>query len=883
MGMKGAWLKLRALLRPDAAERDLDDEVRLHLEMETEKNLRAGMEPDEARREAYRAFGGVERFKEQARDVGRPGWLEDTARDVRFAARSLRRSPAFAATTLLTLALGVGATTAVFSVVRGVLLRPLPFPASGELTTVWLTNPRDGIDEDITSWPNFADWRAQGRSFEHMVAVRTATVALTGEGDPEELVAGVVSEGFFEMLGAPLALGRGFLPDEVEERAQRVTVLSHALWTRRFGADPGLVGRTVQLGGEGYRVVGVAAAGRRHPADAELWIPLDLAGGPLAELREARSALWLPILGRLADGVSLSAAQSEMSTVAARLADAYPEANEGMGIRLEPLHETLVGDVRAPLLVLLGAVVFVLLVGCANVANLLMVRGSARGREMAVRLSMGAGRLRLVRQVVTEAALLGLLGAGAGVLVALAGVRVFLAAAPEGLPRTGEVSVDAPLLGFALGLSLLTGLAFGALPALQVGSMDPGERLREGARGSADGSLGRLRPAFVAGQFAVAVVLLVGAGLLVRSFLRLQAVDPGFQPEGVLVARLGPPARRYPDAASLRAFHAELLSALEALPRVDGAGLMSSVLLSRLPNMGSITVESRPELAEAVEQIMVTSDAVSTGAFDVLGMDLVAGRTFGSADREDSPPVVVVNEAFVRAFLPDRDPLGERWVYGQLGEDGVWNTIVGVVADARRAGLDQDVRPAAFFPFSQFSPRTVDVVLRTAGDPATLAEPVRRTVAGLDPDLPIRQLRTMENAMAEGLAQRRFVMALLASFSAAATLLAALGIYGVMAYVVGCRTREIGIRLAMGAERRVIVGAVLREALAQAAVGLAVGLLGALAVSGVLRTQLFGLEPTDPFTFAGVCALLLAVALAASALPAWRAARVDPTVALQSE
>jgi putative ABC transport system permease protein len=846
----GMWHKLRAHFRPSAAERDLD--------------------------------GGV-LFMIRPREVRGIAWVEDTARDLRVGLRSLGRSPGFAATTLLTLALGVGATTAVFTVVRGVLLRPLPFPEPDELTTVWLTNPRQGIDEDITSWPNFADWRTQGTSFEHMVAVRSGTLALTGAGDPEELVVGVVTDGFFDMLGAPLLLGRGFRSDEVEQQAQRVTVLSHELWTRRFGSDATVVGRTIQFGGEGWEVIGVTTPGRRYPAEAELWVPLNLESGPLAGLSEARSALWLPVMGRLADGVALESAQAEMSAVATRLAESYPDENQGMGITLEPLHETLVGDVRTPLLVLLGAIGFVLLVACANVANLLMVRGVARNREMAVRLSMGAGRGRLVRQVVAESALLGVLGGAAGVLIAVVGVRGLLAVAPGALPRTGEVSIDAPVLAFALALSLATAFLFGLLPAIQVGAADPGTQLREGARGSADGSFGKLRPAFVAGQFAVAVVLLVGAGLLVRSFLALQAVDSGFEPEGVLVARIAPPAQRYADAEALRSFHARLLPELEAIPGVEGAAVISTVLLGRLPNMGGVTLESRPELAESAERVNVTSDGLTPEAFRVLGMDRLAGRLPGPQDDAESTPVAVVNEAFVRAFLSDRDPLGERFVFGGPGEDPTWITIVGVVEDARRAGPDQDVRPAAFFPFDQFTSRVVDLLVRSSGDPAALAEPVRRTISRVDPDLPVRQLRTLESAMAEGLADRRFLTSLLAGFAAAGTLLAALGIYGVMAFVVGRRTREIGIRVALGAERGSILGSVLREAMGQAAVGLALGIAGAATLGGVLRAQLFGLEPTDPVTFAGACVALLAVALLASAIPAWRATRVDPTVALRSE
>jgi putative ABC transport system permease protein len=877
MTIRGLWLALRGLFARRAVERELDDELRFHIEMEAEKLERAGLRPDEARREAYRRFGGVERFKEEARGARGTRWLEDAARDLRIGARSLARTPAFALTTLLTLALGIGGTTAVFSVVNAVLLRPLPFPDSERLVTVWVTNPRQGIDEDITSWPNFADWRAGAKAVERVAVVRQTRLALTGAGDPEELPAGAVSDGFFDLLGAPLALGRGFRPDEVEERFQRVTVLSHELWVRRFGADPGIVGRAIQLGGEPYEVVGVTEPGRRYPLDAQLWIPLSLVG-QFAELRETRGTLWLPAIGRVAPGSTLEQAQTEMSAIAARLERDYP-ANEGMGIALEPLHETLVGDVRAPLLTLLGAVAFVLLVGCANVANLMLVRGATRQREMAVRLSIGAGRARLVRQVVAESALLGLLGAAAGALVAAAAVRAFLATAPAGLPRAAEVTVDPTALAFALALSLLTALAFAVLPALQVGATDPGGHLREGGRGSAE-ALGRLRPVFVGGQFAVALMLLMGAALLARSFMNLRSVDPGFAPDGVLVAELSLPAQRYGTGADVRAFYDETLAELRALPGADGAELISDLLLTLLPNSSSVAVESRPE---ANDETPVTYDGATPGFFDLMGIELVAGRAFGSADTGESPSVAVVNETFVRMFLPGLDPVGQRFTFGGVGEDTNWTTIVGVMADARRSGLDREVRPGAIFPFAQNTTRRTQVLVRASGDPAALAGAVRTAVQRNDPDLPLRSLRTLDQLLADSLAQRRFVSALLAVFAALATLLASIGIYGVMAYLVGRRTREIGVRVALGAERAEIVRSVLKQGLLQAGIGMTAGALGSAALAGLLRTQLFAVEPSDPTTFLAVAALLLVVALAASGIPAARAARIDPTVALQAD
>jgi putative ABC transport system permease protein len=883
MTLRGVWLKIRSLLRPERVEKELEDELSFHLEMETEQNLSRGMPPIEARREAYVSFGGVERYKEQARDVRGTRWADDLVRDTRHGLRALFRSRGFAAASLVTIALGVGATTAVFSVVRGVLLRPLPFPEPEELVTVWLTNPLQGIDEDITSYPNLVDWRDGSTTLSQVVGVAATLSTLTGEGEPEEVRTTFVTAGFFDMLGVTPALGRGFRTEEVEgEAASLVVVLSHELWTRRYAADPSLVGRTVLLNDVPYEVIGVMPPGRRYPADAELWIPLTFVGGR-ASLRDTRSTLWLPVVGRLAPGVSLGEAQAEMSAVAARLEEAFPDANEGMGIRLEPLHETLVGDVRTPLLILLGAVTLVMLIAAANVANLLLARGTARAREMAVRLALGAGKGRLARQVLTESVLLGAAGGALGTLLALAGVGALLRMAPPELPRLEAVAVDPPVLAFALAVALATSLVFGMVPALKAGQGRTAGDLRAGGRGASEGGLARLRAAFVGAQFALALVLLVGSGLLVRSFLNLQAVDPGMEPEGVLSFRVALPGARYPDYADARAFYDELLPALEAVPGVEGAAVVSNVFLQRLGTSASVRIQSRPELDEG-RRDPVNYDGATADFLGVLGMRLVAGRPFGAGDEQGSAPVAIVSESFVRAFLQGRDAVGERFTFGGRSEDDDgWVTIVGVVEDAQRWGLGQPLRPYVFFPMSQFMNTRASVVVRTSGDPEALAGPVRAVLRSVDPSLPLTELRTLEQALAGSVARQRFLMSLLAVFAGAATALAGVGIYGVMAYLVGRRTREIGIRMAMGAPWGSVVRSVLREALAQAGFGLAAGLLGAFALTRLLRSQLFGLEPTDPPTFAAVSALLVGVALLASWVPARRAAGVAPTVALREE
>lgn len=881
--MRGLWLRMVRLLRWRRSERELREELDFHLDMETEALVRGGVDRAEARRRALASFGGADRWREETRATRHTGWLEDAARDARHAARGLAHAPAFSLAALATITLGVGATTAIFSMVQGVLLAPLPYPEPDELVTVWMRNPAQNIEEDITSWPNFIDWREQATLLDGMATVRGASWALTGEGgDPEEIRGAFVSRGFFELIGAPLALGRTFRDEEVEGETAGVVVLSYELFARRFGADSTLVGRTVLLDEVPHEVVGVTAPGRAYPRGAQLWVPQSFSGG-VAQYREARGALWLPVIGRLSQGVELSAAQAEMDAVARRLEEAYP-VNEGVGITLEPIQETLVGDVRTPLLMLLAAVTLVLLISVVNVANLLLARGAARARELAVRLTLGAGRGRIVRQVLAESLVLGLTGAVAGSAVALVGVRALVGLAPTDLPRVDDVGVSAATLGFALCVAVGASLLFGLVPALQARRVEPGSQLREGARGSSAASLARLRGTFVVGQFGLALLLLVGAGLLGRSFLKLRAVDPGFEPDGVLAVRLALPVSRYPTPESLRGFHEELEARLGAVPGVTEVGAVSTLFLQALPNMGRVAIEGRPELYEENRDAPVVSDVASPGFFAAAGMRLLSGRVPGRDDDADSPLVAVVNETFVRYFLDGVDPLGARFAWGSAPEDdGGWVTVVGVVADARRSGLDREVRPSAFLAASQVPPRRVDLLVRTASDPLSLAPAVADAVHAIDAQLPLSGVRTLEQAMSESLAPRRFVAWLLGGFAATALGLAAIGIFGVMAYLVGQRTREIGIRVALGAERSSVLGRILAEGMLHAGAGLLFGFVAAMALTRYLRSQLFGLAATDPATFALAAVLLLAVAAVACMIPARRAASVDPVVALRDD
>jgi predicted permease len=880
--MRGLWLRVSRVLRRKVSEQEIDEELRFHVDMETAELMRRGLRRAEARRQALIALGGQDRWREEVRAARGTAWIEDTLRDVRLAFRGLARAPGFAAAAIGTVALGVGAATAIYSVVDQVVLSPLPYPDSDELVTVWARNPGRDIEQGMTSWPNFVDWREATTTLGGLATLVPGRVTLTGGGDPEELVGVSVSRGFFELLGAPFALGRTFRDDETEGDFAGVVVLSHELFTRRFGADPSVLGRTIELDDATFEVVGVTAPGRGYPRSAELWTPQAFGTG--RQWREPRGRLWLSVVGRLADGAELSAAQREMDRIAARLEARYPDVNGGAGVTLEPLRRTIVGDARTPLLVLLGAVGVLMLIAVANVANLLMARGTVRAPELAARRALGAGRCRIVRQALAHSVVLGGLGGLLGAALASAGVVALVAAAPSDLPRLEEVRVDWLILGLALASALGASVAFGLVPALQSTRVDPGISLRAAARGSSSAGVARLRGAFVSGQFALAFVLLMGSGLLVRSFLNLRAVDPGFETEGVLSVSISLPPARYADAAARGAFHRDLVEEVDALPVVDAVGTISSLFLGELPNAGAVTIESRPERLESSTEIPVVTDAVSPGLFSAAGLEIVAGRGFEETDGPDDVPVAVVNETFARLYLDGLDPVGERYTWGKpYGEDTYWFTIVGVVEDARRSGLAAPTRPAVFEPTTQRARRDLELLVRTTGDPLSLASAVRAAVDAVDADLPVSRVRTLEQAMGDSVAQRRFVAWILGVFALAALVLAAVGIFGVMAYLVGRRTREIGVRVALGAGRPRVLGEVLGEGMRQAGAGLVAGAVAFLAMAGLVRSQLFELEPTDPPTFVAASAVLLLVAAVACLVPARRAATVNAVVALRED
>ena len=801
--------------------------------------------------------------------------------DLLYALRALRKKPLFSTIAILTLALGIGANAAIFSVVNGVLLQPLPYPTPDRLMFLWTYNPRQGFDKDVGTFPNYEDWRRQSTSFEQMAAYFGSGFTLTGAGDPVRLRGAFVTTNFFDVFGVAPALGRRFGPADGTAGGSRVIILSHGLWQSRFGGDRSIIGRTIMLGGLPHEVLGVMPPQFAHPENAVLWAPL-APTERFAELLQSRGSYWLTIVGRLKPDVSRSTAQSEMDVIAAALERQYP-ANAGIGVRLVPMHEEIVGDVRLPLLIVLGAVSFVLLIACANVANLLLTRAAARRQELAIRVALGAGRGRIVRQMLTESLVLAVGGGVAGLALAAWGIAALQSLAPANVPRLDHISVDAAVIAYTSVAVIVTALLFGLAPAVQSAKTPTGESLKEGSRTGAEGAHARrMRAAVATFQVAVALVLLIGAGLLVRSFMAMRQVRLGFDPGNVLALQIDLPGARYPSDAQVAAFFGDLASRLRALPGVESVGLSSSILLSALPQSASLSVEGRPPVDRNERNTPVPYDSMTADTFKTLRIPLVKGRLFSDQDSPSSLRVVVVNESFVRRFFPDGDALGRRVTFGDPGDARTnWSTIVGVVADTRRGGLEREPWAEVYFPMSQAPDSRMFVLVRTTGDPLSIARAAQGAVWAADRDQPIASVRTVDQILATSQANRRFTAYLLGLFSIVALVLAAIGIYGVMAYSTAQRTQEIGVRMALGASRGIVLRMVLVDGLVIAGLGLAIGLSAALILSRYMSSLLFGIGTRDPITFMVLPLALLAIAVIATLIPAARAARVNPIVALR--
>ena len=872
-------LRLRALLDRRSVESELDDELRFHIEREIADRVRRGIPPEEARRTALRDFGGVERFKEECRDERGTRPLEEVVQDTRFGFRALRKHPGFTAVVILTLALGIGANTAIFSVVNGVLLRPLPYDRPDDI--VRLRPMADGRF-DAASPIDYLDWRDGSRSFEALALFQGRSMNLTGDGDPERIVATRATANLFRVLRQAPVLGRTFAPGEDQPAAQRVAIISDGFWRSRFGADSSVLGRMLHLDGDPYTVVGVAPKTGEYPAGSDVWIPMVFDEDELrASNRASRSS---SAIGRLRAGVSLERAQEDVSSVARRLEAMYPNYNTGVSIRLTPLHEVLVGDLRTPLLILLGAVGLVLLIACANVANLFLVRGTSRAGEMAVRTALGAGRGRLLRQLITESLLLSLLGGAAGFVLALWGTRVLSRLGSDVLPRLGEARVDGVVLLFTAAVTLLTGVLFGIMPARHAAPRDLAASLRAGARGSREKhGARRTRNAIVVAEVSLAVMLLAGAGLLIRSFQRLLAVDPGFRAENVISFTVALPEARYESEQSLRDFFSTFTDRLRTLPGASAVGLISHTPVSWNDFAIGFSIAGRPP-ARPGEALDAQVRVVDPHYFRAMGVPLLRGRALDERDRAGAPRVVLVNAAFARQFFAAEEPLGKEvqlgWSRDSVRQGG---TIAGIVGDVRQFALERESVPEIYLPIDQTPMARMTVVVRTTSDPASIHSGARDQLRALDANLPLYGIGSMEQALAESVSRPRFYTLLLGIFAAVALLLAAVGLYGVIAFAVAQRTHEIGIRIALGATRERVLKSVVGDGLRLATFGIAIGVSLSLATTRLLRTLLYGVTPSDPLTFAAVGIILIAVASLACYMPARRAARVDPTVAMRAE
>ncbi|MBV9924265.1 MAG: ABC transporter permease [Acidobacteria bacterium] len=796
--------------------------------------------------------------------------------DLRFAYRVLWKSPGFTAVVVLTLALGIGANTAIFSVVNAVLLKSLPYRNAERL--VWVAgNVRGGTNRASVSPPDYLDYRAQNTVFEEFAASTSVPypVNLTGAGEPERLTGSLVTANYFRAFGVEPALGRVFGADEERAGPAPVAVLSDGLWKRRFGGDPSVVGKTLTLDGKGVTVVGVAPPEFQYPAGAELWVPLDFSDPEM----KVRKAHFLRPIGLLKEGVTLEQARAETDLIARRLEEQYPDSNERWNLNLIPLQEQLVGSVRTSLWVLLGAVGFVLLIACANVSNLMLARAASRRRELALRTALGASRWRVARQQLTESLLLAVAGGAAGLLLAAWGVDALAALGAGDIPRTREIGVDGRVLLFTAALSVLTGLAFGLLPALRASRPDLNEVLKDAGRGTSGPGRGRVRAALVVSEIALALTLLTGAGLLVKSFVGLRHVNPGFDPSNILTVRIDLARARYAKPEQAASFFGELQRRVAALPGVEAAGLVTELPLSGQPNDTYFYVADRPPQT-ADQKVTADFRRVNQDYFRAMRIPVLRGRGFTEQETAGDAKVIAINETLAREFFPGEDPLGKHLVLG-FGEPEEFE-IVGVVGDVRHRSLEGDVYQMMYVPTLRVG--STNLVVRTnSADPRALASAVRGEVAAVDREQPVSALRTMEEVVSGSVAQQRFRTLLLAVFAGVALLLAGVGIYGVIAYSVTHRTHEIGIRMALGAGAADILKMVIGQGMALALAGIAVGLLAAYGLTRVLSSLLFGVTATDKTTFAAVALLIAIVTFLACLLPARRATKVDPMVALKYE
>jgi predicted permease len=874
--------RLRSLFRRETVESEMEEEFRFHHERELEKYLKIGMSRHQALRQVRMDFGGLEQVKENCRDARGVSLVEMLAQDLRYGWRTLLKSPGFASAALFTLALGIGANTAIFSVVYGILLRPLPFRDASRLVVLNETTPRVG--NVSVSYPNFQDWRAQSRSFSEMAAVSSVQFNMTGVNQPENIGGLAVSPNFLSMAGVRPLIGRSFTADEEKAGTQPVLLLSYSLWQSHFNADPGVIGQTIRLDSRAFTIAGVLPADFRWTEKCDVMEPM----GAWATNNDAVTARGdrgdLLVVGRLATGVRMEQARVEMEGIAARLARAYPEANDQFGVKLQPLREMFSGNVRPAMLVLLGAAIFVLLVACANVANLFLMRGAVRAKEMALRIAIGASRGRIVRQILTESFLVALLGGLAGVGLAMAGIPAIVRLIPPETLAGASIGMSSAVLLFSAGLVILSMFVFGLAPALHSTSGDVQSELKEGGKTTSAGGRNRWRGLLATSEVALALILLVGTGLMMKSLYRLLAVDSGFRAERVLKMEMSLRTEQYNKDPAVIAFWQQTLDRVRALPGVESAAVGTAIPLTDDHSRTDITVEGMA-LPKPGSFPHPDIHAVSPDYEKTLGIRLLRGRGFANTDQESAPRIAMVNATVAQRLFPGADPVGKRFTFGRLGPNHApkWVTIVGVVADTKMYGLANPARLEVYIPFRQMTSNEMVLLVKSSQEPTALVSAIRGVVASIDKEQPIFGIATMQEVVNASVSTRRITLILLGLFSGLALVLAAIGIYGVISYSVAQRAREIGIRMALGAQR----GDVLRLVMAQggkiSVAGIVIGSAAALGLTRLMTKLLYSVSAVDPATFAAGAFVLGLIAMAACYIPARRTLRVDPLVALRHE
>ena len=874
---------LRSFFRRNTAEKELGSELRFHIERQVEENMAAGMTPQEARRAAAREFGGVEQVKEECRDTRRVNYLENLGKDVRYGFRMLRKSPSFTFFAVAVLALGIAANSAIFSIADAVLIRPLPYTDANQLVIVWEDASAYGFPKDTPAPGNFSDWKSRNQVFSDVAATSFGgSFNLIGAGTPEKLTGRSVTANLLSVLGATPELGRDFRPEDDVPGATPVAILSHGLWLRRFGGDPQILGKEILLNYEKCTVIGVMKRGFQFPdREAELWTPARFTKAELAN----HGSHFLEVVARLKPGVSLKSANADLAVIAKEMEKEHPDSNAKVGAFAVPLREEFAGDVRPAILMLVGAVCFVLLIACANVANLLLSRATARRREMAMRLALGATRSRIVQQMLTESVLLAMFAGIAGLLLSIWGTRFLATLIPGGIAPLTGTGVDGRVLLFTLVVTLATGVLFGIIPASRVSHFHLTPSLKQGGGQSGVGSGGqRLRDALVICEVALAIVLLAGGALMIRSLQNLYHLDPGFRADHVLVAHTPLPEQKYKLFAQRSAFYDRVIANVERLPGVVAAGYTTWIPLTNPGGAMGITVEGKPEPPPG-QMLIPNVRMISKDYITALRMKLIDGRLFEQSDDFGKPLVALINQTMARNYWPGENAIGRQFKIGRYSENNPWITVVGIVGDVHQAGLDLPPRAEMYLPYQQqdkgYDPEFLAV--RTSGDPMALAEVVRQQVWAVDKEQPVAGVMPLEDLVDDNLSARRMQASLLSGFAGLALLLVTLGIYAVLSFAVTQRTQEIGVRVAMGAQPRDVLRMIFSQGFKLFMIGAAIGLAAAFALSSALVHLLFGVSAYDPASFATVTILLASVALLACYVPARRATRVDPLIALRYE